>query len=423
MSAITSQLKSYDQSTFFRSNADKTGVEPDKIRVQPFSVNNQEKVLTIAKPLVRVLKTIEPKGQNSWGNKTADFEFSIDTEEVGEAWFYMDLSMLPIVATVQETYCDYPGLMILQKLSVYTDKTNEASVCKDFIQWVLSLLDELPEGKRNEILAAAGGKGFIGGRVVVPLGLILPWCQHSQGGKVELQTLPVYNLTKNNLHFLPTWRLPMECVAEGVTTVPTFASTPQLYYYEYISDKATLDSKRGLPFSMKCLVPDIIEYTANGSTGITSGANTTIDISSFNDEFASLNVFIKNKSEVETKHNYYDCVNINKKVELFMDRNSYDIVERNNGTEDITVLRKYMQSLEMSKFCPAVSNVHKILQSLPSEPNRAHDSYLGGLYSDKYKDKAIIVRQDSGAACLGYVVAMAHAKLEIVGGDLIMNYK
>jgi len=422
MSAITSQIKSYDLSAFYRSTADKTGVEYGKQRVQPFTINQPINVYTLAQPLVRVLKTLEPKGQNTWSNKTADFEFPSDTEEVGEAWYLMDLSMLPIVETVQETYADYPGLILLQKLLVYTDKTNEAIVCTDFIQWVLSLKDELPKGKLDEILAAAGGKGFTGGRVVIPLGLILPWCQYSQGGKVELQTLPVYNL-KTNLHFLPTWRLSAECVSAGVTTVPTFASTPQLYYYEYISDKATLDSKKGLPFSMKCLVPDIIEYTANGSAGIPSGSNTTIDISSFNDEFASLNIIIKNKTEVEVNHNYYDCVNINKKVELFMDRNSHDIIERNNGTEDITVLRKYMQALEMSKFCPAVSNVHKILRALPCEPNMQHDSYMGGLYSDRYKDKSIIIRQDSGSAVLGYVVGMSHAKLEIVGDHLVMSYE
>jgi len=408
MSAVISVIDGYASSSFYNS----------KKSTEPYNpLHQKDQLVTIGYPNTFVRQTTIPVGNATLAGGTLEYEISDLPENLGEMFIQVKLS--DISAETGATYCDYPGLAIGKAMEFYTDQNHKVRTTKDFIQDVMANFYKLPEHTKVSLLASSGGIGFTGGNIIIPLGFMIPWSILCQGGNTEVDTFPNRKL-KSKLRFVINLRAASAIVSAGVTSTPTFASTPTLYYYNYITDEATRKNIISKPYMKKILIPKLAEPIVTVATA----TDTTIDLKDIKNEVAEFIVYLKDVTVYDTNHKYFDTVNIDKKIELMLESESLYKLENNNSVDNMNLLRRFEQMI-FSKKDVEYNNLHTIKFSAVTEPNIEYDNALGSLNckNNKYTSKSIVVRQDSGSSCYGYVIAMEHAWLYIDGnGQLKVEY-
>jgi len=324
------------------------------------------------------------------------------TNYLGDVYLRCNLN-----APVAGNYCKYAGLSIVQRVLI----RNQQTIMEyDYSPVMDSLLSNMEENKRQEILRLSGGTAHNAGEVIVPIPCF--WSSLAHHEDKEAHPIAVHMLD-SPIEIEVTFRNVADIHAAGATpNAQPFQSVVfcQMVYHT-TSELRSIHSNQRAEFVYKS-----IDWQTNTNNTVPNATVTNIDVSAFHNDIKDLEIKNVLASDITTAKDYYNKKPISE-LTFIIDGSEYLRSRSGNQVEYENLLSGY-------RGTPLTANMgdNLILPFSYKSNNSVNRDYAGSFATLDSNQQTLQLRQDNGADCSVSVLANVNAVWTIENGHLTRKY-
>lgn len=351
---------------------------------------------TVKQPLSVDKRYVTPLGSDAFGSFV---EYELPYGYISDCYIVATLGAL-----TSGNYTTYPGLSLIDEVELRSG----SNVLQQFRYSPVAheCLSRMPDEMVNELKVVSGGTSFASGDCVIPLPLF--WSRFANPGEdyqVPLNT----HLASTKLRLRIKYRSAADVSDAGATT-----GSPTISTRLYCITHDTVPSLRAQHLDSK----DAYVYKANDfqtlpqSSAVATATSTTLDASSLNGSLASLAIFHKLVSDIDTAHDY------------FLDQGDMDEIKLRIDGRDYW-LSEFNESIRFDKLLlsghPGQTATYGDPVTIPFQTSHDPNDWSGSLEMDSINKLEIVLKHSGGANCYVDTVARVHAFFTVDHGSFMRH--
>lgn len=356
-------------------------------------------VISSSYPVAQDLRYINPITTTEYGS-TVEFNVPVSIF-LYELWLQFTIN-----APTSGTYCDYPGLSIIQSVQFSSGSNILAEFDYDVVMANILSIEESPKTV-SAILECSGGTGAGAGSYIAPIPLF--FSQLVKPDNMYVHPLQAF-LSSSSLRLRLTLRPLSQVLASGASHAsPTISS--RLYY---IQGDCPADIRTNFINNINSYQYYSYDWqTVPQSASVSSGTSFSYNISSLYGAVASLSLFDRSVTDIDTNHKYYNTLGSISSLQCLIEGVQY---YNNDGSANSIKYQKVIASdhpgITQSIGDPAVVPF--------SVANNMDGRHAGGFLSmDNINTLSLVATQSSGSNVYYKLCAKVLACYKVSSGNFV----